>query len=66
MTMTLQDVRDIVEWEGFDYAFVDYSDFDGVEDEEFHRLRLAYLAAHDALASYLEANTSDEEINEDE
>lgn len=50
---TLQYVRDCVENEAFDYAFVDYSHFEEVKDEEFHRLRQAYLEARKALAAYL-------------
>jgi len=39
--------------EGFDYTFVHYSEFDQIEDKEFHQLRLNYLAARDALAEYI-------------
>lgn len=46
-------VRQTVEQEGFDYAFVDYSSFDDIKDEEFHKLRKAYVVAHDALYEYL-------------
>lgn len=41
-----------VENEGFQYAFHDYSDFKEIEDEEFHRLRLAYIESSKALAEY--------------
>lgn len=48
-----QYVVDTIENEGFSYAFVDYSDFSEIEDEKFHELRQAYLAADAALREYL-------------
>lgn len=48
-----QSVLGTVECEGFDYAFKHYSDFDEIKDEDFHRLREAYLVARDKLADYL-------------
>lgn len=46
-------VDEVVENEGFDYAFVHYTDFrDTVTDSEFHRLREAFLAARKALVDY--------------
>ena len=39
--------------EGFDYCFTCYSDFDEIEDEKFHELRKAYVAAHKELEDYL-------------
>ncbi|HDR1205965.1 TPA: hypothetical protein QB268_001777, partial [Pasteurella multocida] len=41
-------LQSIIENEGFDYAFVGYSHFKEIQDEEFHKLRLAYLAAQKA------------------
>lgn len=55
MRDTLQYVRDCIECEGFDYAFVDYSHFQEVKDVEFHRLRQAYLDARKALAAHVGA-----------
>ena len=43
-------VRELVENEGFDYAFAAYIDFREIKDNEFHLLRLAYLNARKALA----------------
>lgn len=54
--MDLDYVRAKVDAEGFEYAFVNYSDFADVKDEEFHRLREAYLAAGKALAEYIGAD----------
>lgn len=45
-------VDDVVECEGFDYAFRYYSDFAEVDDAEFHRLRLAYVEAAEELEKY--------------
>lgn len=46
-------VFNTIESEGFDYAFVHYSDFEEVKDEEFHRLREAFLNARQTLKDYL-------------
>ena len=47
-------VRGTIDSEGFDYAFIHDSDFtDTVKDKEFHRLREAYVKAHDDLKEYL-------------
>lgn len=42
-----------VEKEGFESAFVDYSDFKDIQDEEFHQKRKAYLDSRKALVEYL-------------
>lgn len=49
-----QHVIGIIEDEGFEYAFVDYTDFEFVSDEKFHQLRAAYLDARNALVDYLD------------
>jgi hypothetical protein len=46
-------VRERVENEGFDYCFRHYSTFDDVKDEEFHKLRVAYVETANKLAEYL-------------
>lgn len=46
-------IQDTVANEGFDYGFVHYTDFPEIEDEEFHTLRKAYLAAREALVDYV-------------
>lgn len=51
-------IRETVENEGFDYAFVHYSDFEEVEDAEFHLRREAFLKARRELAEHL--NLTDE------
>lgn len=42
-----------VEKEGFESAFVDYSDFKDIQDVEFHQKREAFLDARKALVEYL-------------
>jgi hypothetical protein len=39
--------------EGFESAFVDYSDFADIQDAEFHEKRKAYLDNRKALVEYL-------------
>jgi hypothetical protein len=46
-------VRGCIDNESFDYAFVHYSHFENINDQEFHRLREAYLKAGKELAEYL-------------
>lgn len=46
-------IREIVEQEGFDYAFRNYSDFKKINDTRFHELRKAYVDAAKALSEYL-------------
>lgn len=53
--MSIGDVRGTVEEEGFEYAMVYYSDFAHLKDDEFHRLRKAYLEARKALSDYIGA-----------
>lgn len=47
-------VQTTVESEGFDYTFRKYTSFKEIKDEEFHRLRTAYIEAAKALAEYCE------------
>jgi hypothetical protein len=46
-------IRETVDCEGFDYAFVHYSDFKEIEDETFHRLRRVFLKARKRLCEHL-------------
>ncbi|CAB5221996.1 hypothetical protein UFOVP242_210 [uncultured Caudovirales phage] len=52
-TYTLQDVFWCINEDGLDYCFRNYSDWDKIEDYEFHRLVKEYKAAADALESYV-------------
>lgn len=48
-----QYVRDCTENEGFEYCFINYSNFDEIKDGEFHALRIAYVEAYKKLSDYL-------------
>ena len=57
--------------EGFHYCFKHYSDFEEIEDEEFHKLRKIYLEVAEQLEKYIqnkyyEANWEVEYDDEDE
>ena len=56
-----------IESEGFDYCFSDYSEWDEIEDPEFHTLRQAYIEAKNALEERidnLEEHEEDESIDD--
>lgn len=38
---------------GFEYCFVDYSDFDKIKDPVFHNLRKEYLTTREKLDRYI-------------
>lgn len=42
-----------IDEEGFDYCFDGYSDWSEINDDEFHRLRKAYLLAKEELNNYI-------------
>lgn len=46
------EVQAVVDVEGFGYTFLHYSDFDSVEDKEFHKRREAFIKAADDLRKY--------------
>jgi len=48
-----EEVLDVVDNEGFDYAFVNHSSFTEIKDEKFHELREEYIEAHKKLAAYI-------------
>jgi hypothetical protein len=60
-----ENVRYRMRAEGFHYCFNGYSSWGDIEDPEFHRLRLAYLEAADALEDYVKRQ-ADWHIDEDE
>ena len=49
-------VMGIVDNEGFDYAFCDYSNFDEIKDEEFHKIREKYVKAAKELKTVIGFN----------
>ena len=52
--MPMERVIAIIDNEGFDYAFHEYSDFKDVQDEEFQILQESFRDARKALIEYLE------------
>ena len=54
--MLKEDAEDLayrIDAEGFDYTFDGYSDWDEIQDDEFHRLREAYVDAKNELENYI-------------
>lgn len=47
------DLRSRMNQEGFHYCFKHYSSFNEIEDQEFHKLRKAYLSAAEKLEKYI-------------
>ena len=47
------DLRSRMNQEGFHYCFKHYSNFNEIEDQEFHKLRKAYLSAAEKLEKYI-------------
>lgn len=45
--------------EGFHYCFANYSSFDNIKDENFHKARLAYLEAAKKLENYVNAKVDE-------
>lgn len=54
-------VMDVIDQDGFDYAFESYSNWDEINDEHFHTLRLNYLNAMQELSDYVASKTTDYE-----
>lgn len=51
---TLKDVADAVEYEGFDYALVDYCDWSSVKNKHFQKLYNKYLEVREELKDVVE------------
>ena len=47
------DLRSRMNQEGFHYCFKHYSSFKEIDDQEFHKLRKAYLSAAEKLEKYI-------------
>lgn len=60
MDNVFDDVAYRMDAEGFDYCFDGYSNWEEIEDEEFHRLRRVYLEAKRELEEYVLENTDEE------
>ena len=46
-------VLETVEQEGFDYAFISYSNFEEIESKDFHEARKEFLNAREKLATII-------------
>lgn len=55
-------VADCIDNEGMYYCFEAYSDFEEVEDEEFHKLRTNYLNSVRALKRYIKRKVVEEQL----
>ena len=42
-----------IDYEGFDYCFRNYSDWEEIKDDEFQKLRQAYVDAANELEWYI-------------
>ena len=56
MMTTMEDVNEIIESEGFDYTFVDWSNFLEIDNDEFHELREGFLNARRRLKAFMEGH----------
>lgn len=63
-----QNVEYRMDTEGFHYCFANYSSFQKIEDNEFHKLREAYLTASRNLEIYVNTKIDEllEKIDNDE
>lgn len=65
-TTTLETLRNKIDSEGFDYAVSGYSDWGEILDQEFHRLREAYLEAKTVFEEYVDTMEEPYEESEEE
>ena len=54
-----QSVQYRMDEEGFDYCFENYSNWDEIKDEEFHRLRLGFLQHMKELREYIDSKVEE-------
>ncbi len=50
--------------EGIDYCFEHYSNWDEIQDEEFHRLRLGFLQYMKEIREYVNKKIEEEEFKD--
>ncbi len=48
-----ESVKARIKQEGLDYCFIHYSNFEEIEDKEFHKLRNAYIKASENIQQYV-------------
>lgn len=51
------DLANGIDGEGFDYYFRSYTDCRDIEDEEFQKLRKAYIEAAEVLEEYMDLDS---------
>ena len=56
-----QSVQYRMDEEGFDYCFENYSNWDEIKDEEFHRLKLGFLQSMKELREYIDSKVEEGE-----
>ena len=52
--------------EGIHYCFDGYSNWEEIKDLEFHRLRLNYLEAVEAITNYVTKKADEPEVSEED
>lgn len=52
-------VRDVIDMDGFEYAFESYSNWEEIKDEQFHTLRLNFLHAMQELGDYVDGHADE-------
>ncbi len=52
--------------EGIHYCFDGYSNWEEIKDPEFHRLRLSYLEAVEAITNYVTKKADEPEVSEED
>jgi len=50
---SFESVKYRIKAEGMDYCFKHYSNFEEIEDKEFHKLRKAYIKASENIEEYV-------------
>lgn len=59
--MTSEEAKNLlsrINQEGFHYCFMHYSNFEDINDVQFHEFRLKYIDAAERLAKYIENEIS--------
>ena len=56
----------VIDNEGFDYAFIHYTDFENINDSAFHAYRLQYIEARKQLIAFLKEQGCMQPTQEDD
>ena len=52
-THELEEIKEIIEGEGFNYTFIHYASFNEIKDQRFQKLKNDYIKAEEKLKKYL-------------